>query len=355
MAGTEWMVYGAYGYTGRLIVERAVALGLRPRLAGRSAEKLRPLAERWQLPWAAFDLTDPQRIVAALQDVALVIHAAGPFIHTSRPMVEACLAAGVHYLDVTGEIAVFEHIFTYHAAAQARGIALIPGVGFDVVPSDCLARYVADRLPDAHRLEIAIATLGQPSGGTTKTTLNALATGGLVRRQGQLVAWPLGQGARQVRFSDRVRRVLPIPWGDLATAYRSTGIPDITTYMAFPPALIQSAPWALPVAQRLMGWQPVRRVAQAAVGRMIDGPDAEARQAGRCYLWAQATAPDGRMAQAWLETVEGYRFTVEAALACRARTLAQQPAGALTPAQAFGADLTLEVAGTRRLDRLPSP
>lgn len=350
MSDANWMIYGAYGYTGRLLVERAVALGLRPQLAGRSAEQLRPLAEQWQLPWVALDLHDSARLAAALREVALVIHVAGPFIHTSRPMIEACLAAGVHYLDVTGEIPVFELVFSYHEAAQARGIALIPGVGFDVVPTDCLARYVADQLPDANQLELAIAALGQASGGTTKTALNAIAAGGLARRQGQLVAWPLGQGARTVRFSDRSRSVMPVPWGDLATAYRSTGIPNITTYMAFPPALIRSAAWAGPTFQRLMGWDALRRWTQAAVGRLITGPDADARQAGRSYIWAQASAPDGRTAQAWLETLEGYRFTVEAALVCRERTLTDRPVGALTPAQAFGADLTLAVAGTRRLD-----
>lgn len=353
MEQKRWMLYGAYGYTGRLVTALAVERGYRPILAGRSAARLRPLAEQYMLDWLPLDLDDPDRLAAAVGAVDLVYHAAGPFIHTSQPMIAACLAAGVNYVDITGEIAVFENTFTHDQAARQRGVALISGVGFDVVPTDCLARYVADRLPDATQLEIAIAALGSPSGGTTRTTLEHAPQGGLVRRDGNLTSLPIGQQVRSVRFADKTRTVMPIPWGDLATAYRSTGIPNITTYMAFPARLARAARWVMPVMQRALAFESVRAGAQSLAGQFISGPDEAARQKGRSSLWARASTPDGRAAEAWLETLEGYQFTALASLRCVEKLFELQPVGALTPAQAFGPDLVMEVPGTVRYDQLP--
>lgn len=353
MSERTWMLYGAYGYTGKLVVEIARQRGFRPILAGRSAAKLKPLAEEYGLDWLPLDLTDAARLTDAVKQVNLVFHAAGPFIHTSQPMIEACLAAGTHYVDITGEIAVFEKIFTYDQMARERGVALIPGVGFDVVPTDCLARYVADQVPGATELEIAFAALGSTSPGTLKTTLEQSRGKGVVRRNGRLTALPYGDGMRRVRFSDKERTVMPVPWGDLATAYRSTGIPNITTYMAFKPRLARAARWVMPVVQQAMAFGPVRDLVQMSVTQWVKGPDAQARQTGRSFIWARAAAVDGRSAEAWLETLEGYQFTTLAGLRCVERIFEQSLSGALTPAQAFGADLVLEIPGTVRYDRLP--
>ncbi len=102
------LIYGANGYTGALVASRAVERGLRPTLAGRSAEGVSAVAGRLGLPWRAVSLGDERGLDAALQGHAAVIHCAGPFEQTSRPMASACLRGGVHYLDITGEIAVFE-------------------------------------------------------------------------------------------------------------------------------------------------------------------------------------------------------------------------------------------------------
>src|SRR4051795_5180707 len=172
-----FLVYGANGYTGQLIAELARERGERPILAGRSEDKVRPLAERLGLPWRAFDLGHPD-----LHDVQLVLHCAGPFSATSRPMVDACLTARAHYLDITGEVEVFEAVLARDAEARERGVVLLPGVGFDVVPSDCLAALLHRKLPSATRLELAFATQGRASPGTLKTTVESLPRGGVVRR-----------------------------------------------------------------------------------------------------------------------------------------------------------------------------
>jgi short subunit dehydrogenase-like uncharacterized protein len=351
------MLYGATGYTGALLAEEAVRAGHRPLLAGRSADRLRPLAERLGLEYAAVGLDDADGLARALDGVDLVYHAAGPFVHTSDPMIRACLAAGAHYLDITGEIPVFENTFRYHEAAKDKGIALISGAGFDVIPTDCLAKYVADQLPDADTLEIAFDAITSASGGTTKTQLEMVAHGGLVRRDGKLLYAPLGRGTRRIRFSHGEKLALRVPLADLATTYRATGIPNITTSIVLPPALIRlanlSAP-LFPFVQALFARERMRRGLGALIERTIKGPDATFRQTARSYIWARAANAQGGEVQAWLETIEAYQFTVISGIRCVERVLAGDFSGALTPAQAFGADFVLEIEGTRRFDALPA-
>jgi len=354
-AAARWMLYGATGYTGVLIAEEAVRRGHRPLLAGRSVEKLAPLGERLGLEWMAVGLDDARALAEAVGRVAAVLHAAGPFVHTGAPMLRACIEAGASYLDITGEIAAFERTFAHDRAARARGVTLLSGAGFDVVPTDCLARYVADRVPGATELELAIASIGGgPSAGTAKSMVEALPQGNRVRRGGALVKVPMEQGARTVRFLCGDRTVVPIPWGDLSTAWRTTSIGDITTYMAVPPRQARVLELAAPFAERLLALGPLRRLAQAAIGRAVQGPGEEARARGRSHVWARAADGRGHEAQAWLETCDGYTFTALSAVRLVERVLAEKPPGAITPAGAFGADFVLEIDATRRADALPA-
>src|SRR5436305_15188118 len=112
MTDRPWMIYGANGYTGELAAREAVARGLRPVLAGRNARAVAELALELGLDSRAFALDDPAAAAHGVAGMAAVLHCAGPFVRTSRPMVDACLAAGAHYLDITGEIAVFTAILS---------------------------------------------------------------------------------------------------------------------------------------------------------------------------------------------------------------------------------------------------
>lgn len=361
MSRSGFMIYGAYGFTGELITRQAIARGHRPVLAGRRRAELERLARELDLPSVCVALDDAEGLVRALGQVEVVCHAAGPFVHTSAPMVAACIAARTSYVDITGEISVFRDVFARHADAERAGVALLPGAGFDVVPSDCLARFVADAVPGATELQIAFASLGRPSAGTAKASFEGLLRGNFVRRGGHLseIAW--GEGVREVRFSDRPRTVLPIPWGDLETAYRTTGIPNITTLMAVPESAGRLLALARPVTSTVLpklmaglGAAGVRELVISAIGRYVKNPDARARQAGRAYLWARAAAPDGQGREAWLETVDGYALTAESAVLALEKLARQRPVGALTPGRAFGADFVLEIGGTVRHERLPS-
>jgi len=348
MADHRWMIYGAYGYTGRLVAMEAVRRGQRPLLAGRSAEKLAPLAERLGLDWIAVDLADQAALQKAIGRVELVYHAAGPFVRTSAPMIDACLATGAHYLDLTGEIPVFQATFARDEAARRAGVALISGVGFDVVPSDCLAVYVAAQVPGALQLDIAMTYLTRPSAGTARSMLELLPQGGWVRRAGRLLPWPLGAGATRVHFPIGDRTVLPVPLADLETAYRSTGIPSITTYLALSSLARPLASLVAPLAGRLLSIGALRNGAGWLIDRTMRGPDVGMRARERTYVWARACHPQGASAECWLITPEPYQFTALVALNCVERVLNDRPSGALTPAQAFGADFVLGVPGVLR-------
>jgi short subunit dehydrogenase-like uncharacterized protein len=347
-----WMIYGAYGYTGALLAEEAVRRGHRPVLAGRLARKLVPLAERLGLEHRVLNLQAKNILYQTVADFDLVFHAAGPFIHTSRPMVEACLAGETHYLDITGEVQVFEQNLTYDQQARKKGIAIISGVGFDVVPTNCLATSVAAQIPNPTQLKIAVKALAGVSSGTTKTMLEHVSEGVLLRRNGQLVQRPLGRDVWRVRFANGQWAVLPITWGDVTTAYQSTGIGNITAYLAYPQLVALLLRWVGPFAMKLFSMRTMRRGTQKLVEMIIRGPNDHTRRTARCQIWAWVTNEAGDEAQAWLETSEAYHYTSVAGVRCVEKTLETNPQGALAPAQAFGADFAMEIPGTKRFDQL---
>lgn len=343
---SEMLIYGAYGYTGRLIVEEARAQGLKPALAGRDACKTRELATESGLEGLAFDLADGPALDQALRGRKLVLHCAGPFSHTWRPMAEACLRRGVHYLDITGEIEVFEALAALDAPARTAGIVLLPGVGFDVVPTDCLAAHLKQRLPTAVHLTLAFMGGGGFSRGTRRTMLEGLGLGGLARRDGCIQRVPAAWKTRRVDFgAGGMRTAVTIPWGDVATAYHSTGIPNIETYAAMPRAQLR-----LLRLSRHLGWLFQNGLVQAWLRHRLDrdppGPAAAARANSRSFIWGEAVASGGGRAAARLDCANGYSFTAHSAMAAARRVLAGdvQP-GFHTPSMAFGADFlrTLDI------------
>jgi short subunit dehydrogenase-like uncharacterized protein len=332
------LLYGAYGYTGELIAREAVRRGLEPILAGRDAAAVGALARELALPARCCALDQPAALRTGLEGVAVVVHAAGPFVRTSRPMVDACLAAGAHYLDITGEIDVYEAIYRRHEAALRSGVGLVPGVGFDVVPSDALAARLAAALPDAAELDLAFTTdRGSASRGTLVTMLERLPAAGCVRRDGKLVPVPLAFATMEVDFPGLGRRsVMTIPWGDLAAAWRTTGIPNLRTFVGASPRTIRRLRRLRPLLP-LVGWNPLRRLLQALVRRKVTGPDEATRRSARAFLWGRARTLDGRVATGALSVPEGYAFTAAAAVEAARRALAGELApGAWTPTRAFG-------------------
>jgi len=347
----SFLIYGANGYTGRLAAEHAVAFGLRPVLAGRRRDDVEALAKRLNLECRVFDLGSKKGILDGIRGTSAVLHAAGPFSATSRPMVDACLESGIHYVDVTGEIAVFEAIADRDRDAKAAGVMLLPGAGFDVVPSDCLASHVKQRLPEATRLRLSIGGLGGVSRGTALTMLERVGRGTLVRREGRLVE-RAGAPRATVDFGAGLRPAIGMSWGDVATAWRSTGIPDIEVYFEASPKLVRVVRWSR-LLRPLLSIGLVSGFLEAQVRRRIpSGPTAERRARSRSVIVAEAwNDATGAAVRSRLVTAEAYTLTAWTAveIAKRASSGGAVP-GYQTPATAFGADFILAFPGTTRDD-----
>ncbi len=346
-----FLLYGSYGYTGSLIANLALQHGLELTLSGRDATRLATQADQLGVEYRTLTLDDPKALDVAVSDVPLVLNCAGPFSRTYRPMAEACLRAGKHYLDITGEIPVFEALAARDHDARQAGLMLLPGAGFDVVPSDCLASHLKRRLPDATHLTIAIQGLGGGSSrGTLLTSVEHLAEGGVVRRDGKLVRVPLLGTVSSFDFGRGPRAALNIPWGDVSTAYYSTTIPNIETYMVFPERMLRMVP-ILRSFVGLAGSPFVKRLLNWAVLKSPAGPTEEQRQTGHSRLMGIAGNATGQQVLSRLETPNGYLLTALTSVAIVERVLKGEfTPGFQTPAMAYGPDFIMEFEGVRRID-----
>jgi short subunit dehydrogenase-like uncharacterized protein len=344
------LIYGATGYSGRLITDGAVALGLRPVLAGRSEGKLAAMARPLHLDYRVAGLNEPQRLDAALRDIAVVLNAAGPFSQTSAPIVDACLRARSHYLDITGEIPVIESLVRRDRDARTAGVMLMPAVGFDVVPSDCLAAHVARRLPGATALTFGLTGLVTATPGSAKTLVEHVGYGVKVRRAGIITSIAPGEVTRCFDFGSGPQPAMNISWGDVASAYYTTGIPNIDVFYEATPAL-----QGMLLASRYAGWM-LRTVAwQAGLKAYMDllpeGPTVEQRAASRMVIVAEALDGRGRRASARLRTPEAYAFTGTTAAAVARNVLrGDLEIGFQTPGRVYGADFVLSFAAVSRED-----
>ncbi len=353
----SFLLYGANGYTGALTAEECARRGLRPILAGRREGPVRRIAERLGLSWRTFDLDSPENVARHIEDVDAVLLDAGPFSQTSAPVVGACLRTGTHYLDITGEIPVFEAVFAQDAEAKDAGCVLMPGVGFDVVPSDCLAAALKEALPEATRLLLAFHWVGgRSSRGTLKTGIEIGAQGGAVRKDGRILRVPLAYRTREIPFGDKPRIGMTIPWGDVSTAYYSTGIGDIEVYGVLPPRMIRAAKLGQHVLPGLLAAAPVKRFLERRIDANVHGPSEERRKRGRSELWGRAEAPSGRSVEGTLTTTEGYRLTVDTSVESVKRVLEGGVGpGAITPSMAFGASYITEFEGCEMRIGEPRP
>jgi short subunit dehydrogenase-like uncharacterized protein len=342
---SDWMIYGANGYTGRLIAAEAVTRGLSPVLAGRNRQAVEALARELGLAHRVFDLQDGQAVDEGLRDMKLVLHCAGPFSRTSAPMLDGCFRHGVHYLDITGEIAVFEAAWKRSREAQEADIVVCPGAGFDVVPTDCLAAMLVQRLPAATSLALAFEPGGGMSRGTAKTSVEGLGQGGCVRRDGQLQRVPLAWKTRRIPFAHAERYAVTIPWGDVFTAWVSTGVPDIEVYLSVPPATVRRL-------RRLRRIQPLLRLSfvqgfmKGRIDRRSPGPDAERRAHSETQLWGEVRSADGRTVSATMTTPNGYDLTVTGSLGLVRFLLENEVEGGFyTPSLLAGAEFVRTLPG----------
>ena len=341
----SWMIYGANGYTGRLSATDSVRRGMRPILGGRNEAAIAQLAEELGLEFRVFTLDDTDQVRQAINGLKLVLHCAGPFSISSQPMISACLAEGVHYLDITGEIQVFANAHQQDEQARHADVVLLPGAGFDVVPSDCLAASLVDALPAATKLQLAFEAAGGPSPGTAKTSIEGLGKGGWIRRDGKLKKVPLAWKTRTIPFAHDERTGVTIPWGDVYTAFISTGVPDIEVYMSVPPATmanLRRMRWFQP----LLCLRPVQSFLKKRIEKKISGPSEQGRVDSYSQLWGEARSADGRTVSATMTTPNGYDLTVTASLGIVEFLLQNDVEGGFyTPSLLMGADYAASLPG----------
>jgi short subunit dehydrogenase-like uncharacterized protein len=345
-----FLLYGSTGFVGGAIAHLAVQNGLRPIIAGRDAAKIEAQATELGIEHRVFSLDDSTAMDKVLKEVTVVLNCAGPYIYTFKPMVDGCLRTGTHYLDITGEIPVYEAMAAQDAQAKAQGVMLLPSVGFDVVPTDCLALHLKQRLPSATHLTLAFQTEG-PAGlppGTQRTMIEMIPFGHRVRHQGRLEIPKRGVKTRLIDFGQGPVQATRLTWGDVFMAYYSTGIPNIEDYVVLPEAMrrqIALIDYLLP----LFKLGAVRNFLKRGVK---PGPTAEQRAMTSTHVWGEVEDDQGRKAVSRLHGPEtGVVWTTRAALAAVQKVLAGNASpGFQTPALAYGADFVLECEGVTRED-----
>ena len=347
---SDLLIYGATGFVGEATARMAVQSGMRPLLGGRNKQKIERLAEELGLEHCAFDLDNSTAIDTVLTDLPVVLNCAGPFIHTYQPMVDACLRTSTHYLDITGEIPVYQAIAERDGEAKEKGIMLLPGIGFDVVPTDCLAVHLKRRLPSATRLTLAFHSIG-PAGlppGTQRTMIELIPFGNRVRHNGRLVVPKKVIKTREIDFGNGPTTATRITWGDVFTAYYSTGIPNIEDYLVLPESVHKKM-------TMLNRWRPLFKlpfVRNYLKRGVRPGPTAEARAKTFTHVWGEAEDDQGRKVRSRLHGPEaGVIWTVKTALAGVGKILTgAYVAGFQTPGMAYGPDFVLEYEGVTRED-----
>ncbi|EML1064737.1 saccharopine dehydrogenase NADP-binding domain-containing protein [Acinetobacter nosocomialis] len=343
---SNWLIYGANGYTGELIAREAVRQGLKPTLAGRNKTKVEARAQELGLDYKAFGLDNVDAISEQLQGFKLVMHCAGPFSATSKPMMEACIKAGAHYLDITGEIAVFELAQSLNSQAEKADIVLCPGVGFDVIPTDCVAAALKEALPDATHLALGFDSRTGFSPGTAKTSTEGMAEGGKIRKNGKITTVPLAHYVRTIDFGDGKKSAMSVPWGDVSTAFYTTGIPNIEVFVPAFPKMIFGAKM-LNYVRPVLKINTVQKFIKSRIEKTVVGPNEELRAKVPTYVWGEARNARGEIKTARIQTENAYSLTVNGSLTVVNYLLKNTvKGGTYTPAKLMGYKLVTELPGS---------
>lgn len=315
------LIYGATGYTGRMAAERARALGLNVEIAGRNQQRLASLTAQLGVNYRVFDADQAEGF---LSGISVLLNFAGPFVQTAEPLMRACIKAGVDYLDITAEINVYRLAERLGAEAAANQVMLLPGVGWDIVPTDSLAVQVAGRVQGPTALNIALQVPGSMSRGSAMSVSEIIGAGLLARIDGELVATPDAE-PRHFDFGQGPVLCVPLSFGDLVTAWHSTGIRNIAMF-------VHIAGDAFP---------------QGDLSQLPDGPTPEQREAHRARAVVEVTDAKGAIARSIIETVNGYTYTPLAAVEAARRVLnGERQPGFATPARVFGGGFAESIAGT---------
>jgi short subunit dehydrogenase-like uncharacterized protein len=347
---TNWMIYGATGYSGKLIVERAVKVGMQPLIAGRSEDKVVALAKQHDLEYRVFSIDMLADSDALISQMDLVLNCAGPFSQTAEVMIQACLKQQAHYIDITGEIDVFEYAAGLDEAAKERGVVLCPGVGFDVIPTDCVAAKLKEMMPDATHLTLGFDSRSGFSPGTAKTSVEALPNGGKVRKDGEIITVPLAAKTRKIDFGGGEKLAMTIPWGDVSTAYHNTKIPNIEVYIPSSPGMVKQLK-RLNLIKPLLRLGFIQSMLKKRIEKKVKGPDEATRAKLTTFVWGEVKNDRGDSMAYRIEVANGYEVTADGSVLVAQALLDSHATskGYHTPSTLLDHDLVEKLQGTKIL------
>lgn len=322
------MIYGAAGYTGRMVAQHAKVAGLDPIVAGRDPRAVAEIGAQLDADSRVFSLDDPGAFADALGGVTVLVNAAGPYLRTAQPLMRAAIQAGVHYLDFAAELDSYQLAEALDADAERAGVMLLPGSGGSVAMLGSLAAHAASRVSRPRKVSIALHVTGSFSRGSAISAAQNVTAQTLVSVDGRLQ--PLAQAhPRLFDFGAGPVEALPLTLPDLITIARDTGAPNVETFVHvsagdFPAGDLADLP---------------------------DGPSAEQRAAHRYQAAVEVVGEDGAVARAILDTVNGYSFTALAAAEAARRVMAGEVrSGFQTPTGLFGAGFAQTIADTTITD-----
>ena len=329
-------------------MEEAVRNGWKPMIAGRNEFKIQSLAKKYNLPYQCFEYDDQAAWDKALKDKQLLLNCAGPFVDTIEEILPACLRNIVHYTDISGEIEVFDYIQKHNDEAKRIGVVMMPGLGFDIVPTDCLAKYLSEQLPDATHLELAFSSSSGFSRGTALSLLNRFHKGSAIRKNGEVLWKSAASVQKEVFFGGLQRFVIRIVWGDVYSSYFTTGISNIEVFTSVTPKLAK-------IMQRAFRFRWIikskwfQAIGKSLIRRKIHGPDSAKRNQLRSYIYGKVSNNSGDLVKAQLETPESYKLTSITSLMCVENILTNPYLpGYQTPGGLFGSDFILQVPKVKR-------
>lgn len=364
-------VYGATGYTGRLVAGELRRRNVELVLCGRTAPRLRDLASQLDVraPVRVASVDDLDGLRHSFADCPAVINCAGPFSRLGEPVIKAAVESATHYLDTTGEQLYMQRVFErFGDAARAAEVAVIPGMGFDYVPGDLICRLAAQGHEPLRELVVAYAVQGfGATRGTMHSALEAMRGGALDYRHGSWRRAGLAPGRVSFTFPEPVGRqpMLRFPSGEVVTVPRHTRTDAVTSLISASafvphPAAADMARLALPGAALAMR-TPLKSMIDLAIDRLPEGPSAQERARARFTVAALARGQDGTTGHGLVRGADMYGLTAVTAVEGATRLLGDGAtrAGVLSPASAFDPaaflDALAEHGVSHRVDGVPEP
>jgi short subunit dehydrogenase-like uncharacterized protein len=331
------MIYGANGYSAKLIIEELLNRGIKPLLAGRNGSAIKKAAEKYSCEYKIFDLADDKKSIKSLTGIHTVINCAGPFKYTAKEMIDYCLQTKTNYLDITGEMPALAYAFGCDKNAKDNGIVILPSVGFDIIPTDCLAKRLSEQLHDATHLQLGFMNRkGGISRGTSLTTLEFISGKGKIRKNRQIIDSPIGQYSIKVRANRFSFFGISIPWGDVFTSYFSTGIPNVKVYMGLSKTLFAMRK-VLTLLLKIYKLPFVKKISANYISRKFTGPDKAQRDSTLTYVWGRVENEKGEIIEEAYRVMEGYNLTAKGAAEAAIRVINNEVIpGTHTPSLAFG-------------------